>query len=452
MRSRREGGQAAPRRQARPAGATAPVRRRGFAAALSHFPVTLAKARVPLLLRRLLRSGIPAFAGMTAVCGTAAAASPVTPAQPVATVRITFDRHGETSVATHGLADIAAARPVTVDDPVRVASISKLVVAIGVMRLVEQNRLDLDTDVSTYLGWRIRNPHFPDQAITLRLLLSHRASLTDATDYVLPLDADMRERLADPAAWSATAAPGTRFAYANWGFPIVAAVMERATGERFDRLMQRLVLAPLKIDACYNWASCPPATVTRAVVLYRDGKPVRDDHHGSAPVCPVNPARDGACDLSTWRAGANGAIFAPQGGLRISARGLARIGRLLLGRGTVDGVRLLSPGSVATLARPLWTFDGGNGATGEGADGNGFYCRYGLGVTLTATPRPGCRDDPFGDGLTRIGHAGDAYGLRSGLWIDPARGTGVAYFATDVPPTLGRSAFTATEERLAQGR
>jgi len=372
-------------------------------------------------------------------------------ARPAATVRVAFDRHGETAVEAHGLADIAAGRPVTADDPVRVASISKLVVAIGVLRLVEQHRLSLDADVSRYLGWRLRDPHFPDRPITLRFLLSHRAGLTDATDYVLPLDADMRTALADPHAWDDRHPPGAYFAYANWGFPIVAAAMERVTGERFDRLMRRLVLAPLRLDACYNWASCTPDAAIRAVVLYRDGEPVRDDHRGAAPACPVTPARDGGCDLARWRAGANGAIFAPQGGLRISARGLATIGRLLLGRGTVDGVRILSTRSVAMLERPVWTFDGRNGATGQG-DGAGFYCRYGLGVTFTATTRPGCRDDPSGDGRVRIGHAGDAYGLRSGLWIDRARGTGVAYFATDVPPTRGASAFTAAEEALARER
>jgi CubicO group peptidase (beta-lactamase class C family) len=226
---------------------------------------------------------------------------------------------------------------------------------------------------------------------------------------------------------------------------VIASVMERATGERFDRLMQRLVLAPLKLDACYNWAACSSTTAARAVVLYRDGVAVRDDNRGAPPPCPVQPARDGGCDLGRWRAGVNGAIFSPQGGLRISANGLATIGRLLLGHGTVDGVRILTRRSVARLERPSWTWDGTNGEI-EG----GFYCRYGLAVTFTATKRAGCRDDPVGDGRRRIGHAGEAYGLRSGLWIDRRRGTGVAYFATDVPGDTGRSAFTATEERLAR--
>ena len=371
------------------------------------------------------------------------AAQPV--AQPVATARVTFDRRGIVSATATGLADVATGRAMRVDDPVRVASISKLVTAIGVLRLVEAKRLDLDADVSTLLGWRLRNPAFPDVPITLRLLLSHRSSLTDRIDYVLPLDADMQATLADPAAWDAEHPPGAYFRYTNFNFPVVAAVMERATGERFDRLMARLVLDPLKLDACFNWAACKPATVARAVVLYQGGKAVKD----AAPMgCPVTPARDGSCDLGRWRAGINGAMFAPQGGLRISATGLTTIGRLLLGRGTVDGVRLLGPRAAALLTTPLWQQDGGNGMSE-----NGSTCRYGLAVAFLATTAPGCHDDPFGDGRQRLGHAGDAYGLKSGLWIDPATGTGVAYVATDVPAEPGaHSAYTATEERLAAGR
>lgn len=366
-----------------------------------------------------------------------------------------FDRRGVTTVVARGRADVAAQRAVTADDPVRIASISKLVTAIGVMRLVEQGTLDLDADVSGQLGWRLRNPAFPDVPITLRLLLSHRASLTDATGYVLALDDDMRGRLEDPKAWDAQHAPGTFFRYANFNFPVIAAVMERATGERFDRLMARLVLTPLKLDACFNWASCSPAAKARAVVLYDSGKAVRDDAAFVAG-CPVTPARDGSCDLATWRAGANGAMFAPQGGLRISMRGLATIGRLLIGDGAVGDVRLLSPASMAVLATPEWTFDGSNGVQNEeaesGVQAGGFNCRYGLAVSFTATPLPACRDDPVGDGRARIGHAGEAYGLRSGLWVDRTRGTGVAYFATDVPAAPGvRSALSLTEERLARG-
>src|SRR5690606_39055883 len=102
------------------------------------------------------------------------AAAGASASEPVALVRVAFDRDGVVSTRAEGMADIAAGRAVTADDPVRIASISKLVVAIGVMRLVEAGTLDLDADVSGYLGWPLRDPAFPDVPITLRLLLSHR--------------------------------------------------------------------------------------------------------------------------------------------------------------------------------------------------------------------------------------------------------------------------------------
>ena len=367
-------------------------------------------------------------------------------AQPAAIVRVTFDKSGISSVSSEGLADAAANRAVTPDSVVRIASISKLVTAIGVMRLVEAGKLDLDADVSKYLGYTFRNPAFPDTPITLRQLLSHQSSLTDTIDYVLPLDGDMQKVLADPKAWDADHAPGTYFRYVNFNFPVVATVMERATGERFDRLMDRLVIKPLRLKACYQWDTCDDATIARGVVLYRAGVVTRDDNHGKRPACPVTPASDGSCDLSRWVAGRNGATFAPQSGLHISMPDLAKIGRLLMLGGKVDGVRLLTPGSVKTMITPAWKYDGTNGDIGEG-----WACGYGLGVITTANPEPGCRDDPFRDFRPRFGHLGEAYGLRSGLFVDPARGVGVAYFATDVPNEPGtKSAYTLTEENLAR--
>ncbi|MGH8074192.1 MAG: serine hydrolase domain-containing protein, partial [Lysobacter sp.] len=103
--------------------------------------------------------------------------------EPVASVRVTFDHDGITSTLAEGVADKSTGREVTAGDPVRIASISKLVTAVGVMRLVEAGTLDLDADVSDLLGWPLRNPAYPDTPITLRLLLSHRSSLTDAAGY-----------------------------------------------------------------------------------------------------------------------------------------------------------------------------------------------------------------------------------------------------------------------------
>lgn len=390
------------------------------------------------------------------VCLLLLVCADVSASEPVATVRVAFNRDGITATRVHGLADKATGRQVTADDPVRIASISKLVTTLGVMRLVEAGKLDLDADASVLLGWRLRNPSFPQTPITLRLLLSHRSSLADGAGYwQAPLGGKLRDIVEDPRAWDTAHAPGTWFRYTNLNFPLVAQIMERATGERFDKLMQHLVLQPLGIDGCFNWALCNDTTAARAVVLYdADGKPVKDDNHGRRPDCPVMPSSDGSCDLTQWRAGENGALFSPQGGLRISANGLARIGRLLLGDGSIDGKRLLQPASVRAMVAPQWRYRSGTGLTYEEDTGDvdqGFFCRYGLAVQTLATPEKGCRDDPFGDGVPRVGHSGSAYGLQAGLWVDRQGGTGVVWFATGMPDERegGRSAFSAVEEALA---
>ena len=358
------------------------------------------------------------------------------------TVVVAFDAVGPDKARARGFADPATRRRATADDPVRIASVSKLVTALGVMRLVEAGKLDLDRDVSDWLGWRLRNPAFPDVPITLRLLLSHRSSLTDGADYIIPLGERLEDRLHDSRAWDAAHRPGSFFRYTNLNFPVVASVMESATGERFDRLMARLVFAPLKLDACLNWTTCSDATVARAVVLTdAKGHVRRDDLKGRRPACPVIAASDGTCDLDSRRPGTNGALFSPQGGVRISMHDLARIGKMILHGG--DG--FLSSASIAALIGPEWRYDGVNGETEKG-----FDCSYGLAVQTLATPQSGCRDDPFGDALPRIGHAGEAYGLRSGLWINRAAGTGIAFFTSAVADDApnGRSAFTAAEEAV----
>ena len=364
---------------------------------------------------------------------------------PVAEVGVAFDRSGEIASVADGLADPSNGRRMTPDDPARVASVSKLVVAIGVMKLVEDGRLDLDSDVSQRLGWRLRNPAFPDRPVTLRQLLSHTSSIRDHDDqYAIPLGETVEAAMADPRSWDGRHGPGGGyFTYANMNFPIIGSLIERATGERFDVWIRREVLDPMRIDACYNWPTCSDEAVARAVVLMQDGKAVRDDLAGKRPECPVF-VRDGqACDLKRWTLGTNGALFAPQGGLRISARGLARVGRMLLGEGTLDGVRILSPQSVDALLTQVWRFDGSNGVTEKG-----YYCSFGLASQQIPIRRPGCADDPGTGGAEFVGHSGDAYGLRSGVWIDRRRGIGIAYFVTGLAekPPLGRgTAFAAAE-------
>lgn len=389
-----------------------------------------------------MRATIAALTLALAGCATVSREPPV-----LAQVGVAFDRKGEMASFADGIADPQSGRRVTPDDPVRVASVSKMVVAIGVMKLVDQGKLDLDSDVSRWLGLPLRNPNFPDRPITLGMLLSHTASVREHDDdYAIPLGGSLQAVMQDPRNWDPAHGPGENvFSYANLNFPIVGSIVEKVTGERFDIWMRRQVLEPMKLDACYNWPTCSDAVVARAVELDQGGKPVKDDLHGARPACPVQVNEGEPCDLSRWRLGENGALFAPQGGLRISARGLARVGRMLLNGGTLDGVRIVSRAAVDTLLTQVWRFNGTNGNTEKG-----FYCSYGHATQQIPTRVPGCADDMGTAGATLVGHAGDAYGMKSGIWIDRARGRGIAYFVTGVPDKArrdDRSAFTAAEAR-----
>jgi CubicO group peptidase (beta-lactamase class C family) len=368
------------------------------------------------------------------------------PPPPATYAFVKFDGEGIVESEARGLADRARQRALTIDDPARIASVSKLAVALGVLRLVEAGTLDLDRDLSDWLGWKLRNPAVPDRPISLRALLSHRSGLRDAVDYAVPLGSALRSTLSNPLAFDTSHPPGDYFTYSNLNFPVVATVMEAATGERFDLLMRALVLDPLGLDACFNWPTCSDAAVARAVVLYgADGKAVRDDLGGHRPLCPVVPDGAGGCDWQAYRPGANGALFSPQGGLRISARDLATIGRLLLNKGRHEGRQFLGEASMRALSEGHWRFDGSNGDSEKG-----FYCGYGLALQLLSRCPPA--DDLFGDGAAWSGHAGEAYGLRSGVWIDAERGVGVAFFATGIAeqPPRGRSSYTQAEEWLAR--
>ena len=72
---------------------------------------------------------------------------------------------------------------VTPDNYYRIASVSKLVTATAVMKLVEQGLLDLDTDISEYLGYKVQNPYYPDDPLTLRMIMSHTTSLKSNGGY-----------------------------------------------------------------------------------------------------------------------------------------------------------------------------------------------------------------------------------------------------------------------------
>lgn len=401
------------------------------------------------MIRRLL-------AALALVAAPAAAQEAAPP--PPASVVVAFDRETIRPLIVEGLASKETGRKLEANDPVRIASISKLIMALTALRLADEGKVDLDRDVSDYLGWKVRSPYFPDVPVTLGQLMSHRAGLSGTADYIIPLGESLEAKFADPASWREGVRPGGRndplrgpdpqeFLYSNLGAPLVATVLEAASGERYDQLVERLVFAPLGVKACLNWIGCDADMTARAVTLYRDtGEVAKDGPADLPPACTIPVAEGQACDLDAYVPGTNASIFSPQGGVRIGMMDLAKIGQALYRLG--DGSWLTRLGRTPQM---YWALAGGTGQTA-------FFCTYGLHLQLIEHPLLECEGDKlFGDGIPRIGHSGEAYGLQSGLWIDPKGDTGFVYFTTEVPPPPGgedTGGFTAREKALmkrAQG-
>ncbi|WP_210283276.1 serine hydrolase [Massilia sp. Dwa41.01b] len=197
--------------------------------------------------------------------------------------------------------------PATPDTLYRIASVSKMMTTLGLMRLVEAGKVKLDEDVSQALGFSLRNPHFPDRPITLRQLLTHTSSLRDDAGYSFPAGTPLRDFLmpggplhGEGRMWANAAAPGAYFTYCNLGWGIIGTLMERVAGARFDRLMRQLLLAPLGLEAGYNPAELAPAALGNLATLYRkrtvdtevwdaNGPWIAQNRRCSSPTAPAWP-------------------------------------------------------------------------------------------------------------------------------------------------------------------
>ena len=162
-----------------------------------------------------------------------------------------------------GVADLASGRPVLPDSLFRIASISKSLTAMEVMRLVEAGRLKLETPILEILGNTYGAPADPRwKRITIRQLLQHTAGWDrDATfDPMFHSIEIARELETDPPATPAMIIrsmlrkpldfnPGERYAYSNFGYCLLGRVIERITGTSYEEAVDRGVLLPLKIDS-----------------------------------------------------------------------------------------------------------------------------------------------------------------------------------------------------------
>ena len=367
--------------------------------------------------------------------------------------------NGQVSRAWVGWREVAALHPegslpIEAETHFRVASVSKLLLALAMLRLHDDRLLDLDTDLAPLLQGALRHPRHPSVPVTPRLILTHRSGLLD--NVVLPLaDGEaLRRALADPVHWGAEP-PGLFFRYSNFACVVLATAMELAARQPFDALMQRWLFDPLGLRARYAPTSLPREQRAQLSTLYR--RP-----NGSARWIPQMDAPGDLGPIVTPQAlkavGENASVHSPHGGLRVGVPDLARVTRLLMQQGRWDGRRLLSADSWAQLLRPHWTLS----AQSPGETAGGLFRSWALGMqhfTDTRDAQGGDRLHPRGR-WRGFGHLGSAYGLLSGLLFGPAEGgrppwglvyviNGTSQAATETP---GRySSLRRCEERIVEG-
>lgn len=172
-----------------------------------------------------------------------------------------------------------------------IASCSKPVTALGMMKLFDQGQIDLDDDINDYLPFKVVNPNHPDKIITIRMLLTHTSSLMDNWDVMTPLytlesgggdspisllKLNTDYFLKDGTYYNeeknfAQYEPGSQKAYCNMGYALTGLLIEMITGDSFPAYMQKEVFNPLNMYNTY-WllADIPHINIARPHEMRED--------------------------------------------------------------------------------------------------------------------------------------------------------------------------------------
>jgi CubicO group peptidase (beta-lactamase class C family) len=245
----------------------------------------------------------------------------------------------------YGFRDAAATSPVTSDTLFELASISKTVLSVAVMQLVEQGKLALDGDVSDILPFPVRNPGFPGRPITLHMLLGHVSSIVDNWPVIEAHSVENADAPISLRDWFsgyltpggpyyaqdanfARSPPGTAFAYSNQAVALSALAVESVSGVPFDQYCREHIFLPLGMtETSYRLADLDRAHI--AIPQVWTGDAFKQLGHHGFPDYPV-------------------------GALRTSAPQLARFLLMFMNGGEYQGARLLAPATVRQMRTPQY--------------------------------------------------------------------------------------------------
>ncbi|WEK21523.1 MAG: serine hydrolase [Candidatus Pedobacter colombiensis] len=304
-------------------------------------------------------------------------------------------------IYTHsfGLKDVESNTPLTDNDIFRIASISKSFSATAIMQLVEAGRLSLDDDFSSLMGFKVRNPKYPETVITLKMVMSHTSSINDSEGY-FNFDAINPEKNANWAKCYNAYEPGKGYQYCNLNYNMVGAIIEKRSGLRFDNYIKQHILNPLKLYGGYCVDSLDKR---RFVTLYEYDAVAK--RFNPAPSAYVSRSEE----IKNYVPGYSTPIFSPTGGMKISATDLAKYMTMHMDQGKYKGVRIISKKSAEIMQTKVSDEE-----------------NYGLAILTTSDLIPG---------ITLKGHTGSAYGLYSAMFFQPKKKFGIVVITNGCSPT-----------------
>lgn len=332
----------------------------------------------------------------------------------------------------YGWSDLEKGKLASSDTIYRIASISKTIGATALMQLWEQGKFGLDDDISYYLGYKVRNPKYPNEKITFRMLLTHTSGILDGNSgggYLRAINSMNPPLLKDLLVPGGKAysnvtwgdyKPGTNFTYSNFNAGIAACLVEKISGERFDRYCANHIFKPLGMNAGYSLADI--TNIDKVAVLYKrsgDGKSFTPAY---------DSFREGVVQRQEYRMPLGNNYIGPAGGVRSSVTDLAKFMIAHMNGGVYNGVRILQKNTVDLMQQMHWF--------GDGYDG--FYKQKGLNFHIT--------DGLAGRRLT--GHAGEAYGLMSDMYFDRDENIGVIFMTNGGYYDFLSSGFTNIEDSV----
>ncbi|GAB3959623.1 hypothetical protein GCM10028805_56080 [Spirosoma harenae] len=242
-----------------------------------------------------------------------------------------------------GYADLKNKVPFTPQTINPVASISKTLIGLSIMKLVEEGKLDLDEPINTILPYKIINPFYPDKAITVRHLVTHTSTLTqefdpeDVGESTIVLTDSFRVNESTPAFLKKEIAyyqlgkpisidqhirkftqptenwyskdnfakypPGSRFHYSNLGSLVAARIVELKSGLPFDEYTRRHILKPLKMsNTAWHYKEVNPRHATTLYTVDDKKKPTKVLEHPRYEMTdyPVGGLKTNVDDLTKY--------------------------------------------------------------------------------------------------------------------------------------------------------